>query len=137
MSRVLLKIKQGAVARFTLRWPAADLTLYDIYIQFRPTWGSSVAFAAKEPIFELKLEAGTSTPAGAITYGDAVDGIQDSIAVVIGADLTALLPNQDPANGKKTHKADVLLVLISDPAKERVRLAEFDVLVDPRVTVVE
>lgn len=135
MARARLTVKQGATGRFTLRWEGIDLTLYNVYVQFRRSFASSSDRAAETPLIDLSLVNGSST-GNAITYGAAVAGIQDSVAVVIPADKTALLVNQDYNTETPSHKADVLLVKKTDATADRVRIAEFDVFVDPRVTVV-
>lgn len=136
MARVALTIKQGATGRFTLRWAGTDLTLYNVYLQFRRSFASSAERAVETPLIDLSLVNNTSV-GNAIAYGAAVSGIQDSLTIVIPADKTALLVNQDYNAETPTHKADVLLVKKTDATAERVRIAEFDVFVEPRVTVVE
>lgn len=135
MARVELRVKQGATGRFTLRWAGTDLTLYNVYIQFRRSFASSTERAAETPLIDLSLVNGSST-GNAIAYGPAVEGIQDSLTVVIPADKTALLINQDYNAETPSHKADVLLVKKTDATANRIRIAEFDVFVEPRVTVV-
>jgi hypothetical protein len=134
MARADLTIRQGTTGRFSIRWPAVDLTLYNVYFQVRKTFASTAELAAESPLIGLSIVNGVST-GDAIAYGDIVAGVRDSVSITIGADLTALLINQDYNAEKPSHKADVLLVLKTDAAKERIRIAEFNVLVEPRVTV--
>lgn len=135
-TRTKLEIKQGASFTFRLTWPTIDLTLYDIYFQVRPEYASSAAKAALEPLISLSMVDGVSTPADAMMYVSG-DGITETVAITISADQTVLLVNQDDAQKMASHKADVFLVKISDPTRNRVRPADFDVYAIPRTTVVE
>lgn len=135
MARKRLPITQGATGRFTLRWPGTDLTLYNVYLQVRRSFAATTEQAAEAPLIALSLVDGVSVD-DAIAYGTAVDGIQDSLTIVIGADKTVLLINPDYNTMSASHKCDVLLVKKTAAAKDRVRIADFDVFVEPRVTVV-
>lgn len=133
--RQRLEVKQGASVYFTVRWPGFDLTAYDVYFQVRKQFASSVAEAAKEPVFALSLVSNSSVD-NAIQYGDAVESVVDSVRVQLHADKTALLENQEATVTGAQYLADLFLVSKTDSTRVRQRPADFDIFVDPRVTVV-
>lgn len=135
-TRTKFEIKQGASFTFRLTWPTIDLRDYNIYFQVRPEYASSPAKAALDPLISVSMIGGTSDPANAITYVSG-EGGYDTATITLSADQTVLLVNQDDAQKVASHKADVFLVKISDPTRNRVRPADFDVYAIPRTTVVE
>lgn len=135
-TRTKFEIKQGASFAFRMVWATIDLRLYNVYLQVRPDYASTAAKAALAPLISISLVDGVSDPLGAITYVSGEGGF-DTAEFVLSADLTTLLTNQDDSQKTPSHKADVFLVKISDPAKNRVRPLDIDIYVIPRTTVVE
>lgn len=136
LERVRLDVNQGECVRFRVRCAELDMTLYNVYLQVRERYASRAVDAAKPPVFALSL-VDNASPDDAIVYGEPVNDVVDSVDVVFHADKTVLLENPEAIITAPQYLADVLFVLKSNPTKIRDRLVDFDLYVNPRVTVVE
>jgi hypothetical protein len=127
MARSKITVRQGTTHTFTVEWPTVDLRDYNIYLQIRSDFASSVAAAEIDPIGEVSNVADIAAGIERVT--------NNKVRVTLTPSITVLLENQDNDTRQALYRADVLL--IAKVGGARTRPVNIDIYVDPRTTVVE